>query len=178
LKDEWKGLQDESPRTIGVCFHTVEATLPESLILAFVRALYPFRDPLTARFESSARAAPTGRWFGFPGHLVQMLAIGALATVAAIAALVGLMPGVNRVCPAIGCAYVGDVKLPSGVGRRPRSRHWAPVRPYRLRGVRPNGRSPFRAAGPDMSTRIQSSIRTSHSPRRTPVSPGWSRCTL
>jgi hypothetical protein len=32
----------------------VEATLPESLILAFVRALYPFRDPLTARFESSA----------------------------------------------------------------------------------------------------------------------------
>jgi hypothetical protein len=42
---------------------------------------------------------------------VVMLAVGALATVAAIAVLVGLMPGLNRACPAIGYAYAGDVEL-------------------------------------------------------------------
>ena len=40
-----------------------------------------------------------------------MFAGGALAAVVAIAALVGLMPGMNRACPAIGYAYVGDVEL-------------------------------------------------------------------
>lgn len=40
-----------------------------------------------------------------------ILVVGALATVLAIAALIGLMPGVNRACPAIGYAYVGDVEL-------------------------------------------------------------------
>lgn len=40
-----------------------------------------------------------------------MLAGGALATVVAVAALVGLLPGMNRACPAIGYAYVGDVEL-------------------------------------------------------------------
>lgn len=40
-----------------------------------------------------------------------MLAIGALVTAVAIAALIVFMPGVNRACPAIGYAYVGDVEL-------------------------------------------------------------------
>lgn len=42
---------------------------------------------------------------------VFVLAVGALATVLALAALIGYMPGVNRACPAIGYAYVGDVEL-------------------------------------------------------------------
>ena len=40
-----------------------------------------------------------------------MLAAGGLVTVLAIVAVVGLLPGVNRACPAIGYAYVGDVEL-------------------------------------------------------------------
>ena len=42
---------------------------------------------------------------------VFVIAVGALATVLAHAALIGFMPGVNRACPAIGYAYVGDVEL-------------------------------------------------------------------
>lgn len=40
-----------------------------------------------------------------------MLAVGALATVSVVAALTGHLPDVNRACPAIGYAYVGDVEL-------------------------------------------------------------------
>lgn len=42
---------------------------------------------------------------------LALLAVGALATVSAVAALTGVIPGINRVCPAIGYAYVGDVEL-------------------------------------------------------------------
>jgi hypothetical protein len=44
------------------------------------------------------------------GGLV-LLALGVVVTVLALATLLGRMPGVSRVCPAIGYAYVGDVEL-------------------------------------------------------------------
>lgn len=44
-------------------------------------------------------------------RVIVFLAVGALAAVLAIAALVGLPLGSNRVCPAIGYAYVGNVEL-------------------------------------------------------------------
>jgi hypothetical protein len=42
---------------------------------------------------------------------VVVLAIGALATALTLAALIVFLPGLNRACPAIGYAYVGDVEL-------------------------------------------------------------------
>lgn len=44
-------------------------------------------------------------------RFIVMLAVGALASAQAIPALAGLIPGVNRACPAIGYSYVGDVEL-------------------------------------------------------------------
>lgn len=40
-----------------------------------------------------------------------LLALGVVATGLALAALLGRMPEVSRVCPAMGWAYVGDVEL-------------------------------------------------------------------
>jgi len=46
-----------------------------------------------------------------PRGVLALLAVGVVATVLAIAGLLGRMPGVGRVCPAIGYAYVGDAEL-------------------------------------------------------------------
>jgi hypothetical protein len=42
---------------------------------------------------------------------VLLLAVGVVAAVLAFTALLGRMAGVERVCPAMGWAYVGDVEL-------------------------------------------------------------------
>jgi hypothetical protein len=42
---------------------------------------------------------------------VVALAVGAPVTALGLAALIVFMPGLNRACPAIGYAYVGDVEL-------------------------------------------------------------------